>query len=138
MNFRRVTSPLAPEPAADLWSNCLVANTVVYISGMTARSLSDPEAVSGDNEYEQTKAVFSKIKGLIEAAGGQMADIVKLTIFVTRIDQRAHVWRARKEFFSGNFPACSLVEVSSLAKPEILIEIEAIGHLQEVEAHVAP
>jgi 2-iminobutanoate/2-iminopropanoate deaminase len=138
MNFHRVTSPLAPEPSADLWSNCLVANNIVYISGMTARSVTDPEAISGDNEYDQTKAIFSKIKALIEAAGGQMADIAKLTIFVTRIDQRADVWRARKEFFSGNFPACSLVEVSSLAKPEILLEIEAIGHLQGAGSHVSP
>lgn len=136
MTFRRVTSPLAPEPAADLWSNCLVAGNIAYISGMTARSVTDPEMVSGDNEYDQTKAVLSKIKALIEAAGGRMADIVKLTIFVTRIDQRAQVWRARKEFFSGDFPACSLVEVSSLAKPEILLEIEAVGHLKGAGANV--
>lgn len=39
------------------------------------------------------------------------------------------VWKARKEFFSGDFPACSLVEVSALASSRILVEIEAFGHI---------
>ena len=58
-----------------------------------------------------------------------MDDVVKMTIFVTSIAKNTEVWRARSEFFNGDFPACSLVEASSLAKPEILVEIEAIAHL---------
>jgi enamine deaminase RidA (YjgF/YER057c/UK114 family) len=48
---------------------------------------------------------------------------------VTDIANREQVWKARGEFFTGNFPACSLVEVSSLAAPEILVEIEGIAHI---------
>ncbi|GAA4131603.1 RidA family protein [Aminobacter aganoensis] len=129
MSFRRVTSPLAPEPAPGMWSNCLVAGNVAYISGMTARSAANAEQVSGDNEYEQARLVFGKIRGLVEAAGGTMSDIVKLTIFVTRIANRDQIWKARQEFFSGDFPACSLVEVRSLAKPDIYLEIEGVAHL---------
>ncbi|MNR30200.1 putative aminoacrylate peracid reductase RutC [compost metagenome] len=73
--------------------------------------------------------VFQKIKDLVTAAGGVMNDVVKMTIFVTRIGNNTQVWKAREEFFSGDFPACTLVEVSSLAKPQILLEIEATAYL---------
>ena len=66
---------------------------------------------------------------IIEAAGGKMADFTKLTIFVTRIENNKQVWKARSEFFRGNFPACSLVEVSKLATPDIYVEIEGIAHI---------
>jgi enamine deaminase RidA (YjgF/YER057c/UK114 family) len=52
-----------------------------------------------------------------------------MQIFVTRIEHNAEVWRARKEFFTGDFPASTLVEVSRLAKPEILIEINVVAHI---------
>jgi enamine deaminase RidA (YjgF/YER057c/UK114 family) len=84
-------------------------------------------SVLGDTAYDQAKVVFQKIKDLVEAAGAVMDDIVKMTIFVTDMGDNAGVWKARQEFFSGDFPACSLVEVSALAKPEILLEIEAIA-----------
>ena len=53
----------------------------------------------------------------------------KLTIFVTRIKNNKKVWKARAEFFEGNFPACSLVEVSKLAEPNIFVEIEGVAHI---------
>ncbi len=65
----RAISPNVGEPAPGTWSNCLVANGIAYIAGMTASGgdLSD--------EYTQAKAIFAKIKHLVEAAGGTMADI---------------------------------------------------------------
>src|SRR3981189_1056924 len=93
----RVTSPEAPEPAPGTWSNCLVVNGVAYVAGMIARG-KDGKIVEGD-EYEQGKVIFAKIRGLVEAAGGTMADVVKVTIFVTDIKQREKVWRARREVF---------------------------------------
>jgi 2-iminobutanoate/2-iminopropanoate deaminase len=124
----RVISADVKEPAAKLWSNCMLVGATAYVSGMTARG-PDGQTVLGDNEYEQAKVVFQKIRALVVAAGGQMDDVVKMTIFVTRIANNTEVWRAREEFFRGDFPACTLVEVSSLAKPEILLEIEAIAHI---------
>ena len=78
-------------------------------------------------EYEQTKIIFGKIRHLVEAAGGAMSDIVKVTIYVVNIKQNTDVWRARQEFFTGDFPCSTLVEVRSLATPEILVEIETIA-----------
>jgi 2-iminobutanoate/2-iminopropanoate deaminase len=125
---QRIISTAVNEPPADLWSNCLRVGDIAYVSGMTSRG-ADRETVLGADEYEQAKVVFQKIKDMVEAAGGVMNDVVKMTIFVTRIEHNTEVWRARKEFFSGDFPACTLVQVASLAKPEILLEIEAVAHI---------
>jgi 2-iminobutanoate/2-iminopropanoate deaminase len=119
----RATTPDVPEPAPGTWSNCLVAGGVAYLAGMTARG-----AELGD-EYAQSMAIFTKIRHLVEAAGGSMADIVKVTIFVTDISQREKVWQARREFFTGNFPASTLVQVAALADPSIKVEIEAVAHI---------
>ena len=124
----RYTSKKVKEPAPELWSNCIVCDGIAYIAGLTSRN---PNGVNidGVNEYEQTKIIFEKHKELIEAAGGKMADFTKLTIFVTRIQNNKQVWKARAEFFEGDFPACSLVEVSNLAGPDIYVEIEGIAHI---------
>ena len=124
----RYTSPKVKEPAPKLWSNCLVCDGIAYIAGLTSRN-ADGITIDGIDEYEQTKIIFQKHKALIEAAGGKMADFTKLTIFVTRIENNKQVWEARSEYFSGNFPACSLVEVSKLATPKIYVEIEGIAHI---------
>src|SRR5580658_8933419 len=116
----RATSPEVPEPQPGTWSNCLVVGGVAYLAGMTARG-------DGD-EYVQAKAILTKIRHLVEAAGGGMADIVKVTIFVTDIKQREKVWRARREFFNGDFPASTLVQVAALADPSLKVQIEAGAH----------
>ena len=124
----RYISPKVKEPAPNLWSNCIVCDGIAYIAGLTSRN-PDGVTIDGKDEYEQTRIIFQKHKALIEAAGGKMADFTKLTIFVTRIENNKQVWDARSEFFSGNFPACSLVEVSNLATPKIYVEIEGIAHI---------
>jgi enamine deaminase RidA (YjgF/YER057c/UK114 family) len=124
MAITRATTPEVPEPQAGTWSNCLVAGRIAYIAGMTAGGSSE----TGD-EYVQAKTIFTKIRHLVEAAGGSMADVMKVTVFVTDITQREKVWRARREFFSGNFPASTLVQVAALATPALKVEIEAVAHI---------
>jgi 2-iminobutanoate/2-iminopropanoate deaminase len=126
--IRRVTTPTVSEPPPQTWSNCIVAGGIAYIAGLTARA-SDGDAVGGLDDYQQAKAIFTKIKDLVVAAGGSMADVVKITVFVTDIRRREQVWKARAEFFTGDFPASTLVEVSKLADPAITVEIEAVAHL---------
>jgi 2-iminobutanoate/2-iminopropanoate deaminase len=119
----RAISPEVAEPQPETWSNCLVVDGVAYVAGMTA---------SGSNlgdEYEQAKTIFGKIKHLVEAAGGTMADVVTVTIFVTDITQREKVWRARREYFTGNFPCSTLVQVAALANPSLRVEINAVAHI---------
>jgi 2-iminobutanoate/2-iminopropanoate deaminase len=121
----RATTPQVSEPQPETWSNCLVTNGVAYVAGMTAGG------GGGDltDEYTQAKAIFTKIKHLVEAAGGSMADITTVTIFVTDIKNREKVWAARREFFSGNFPCSTLVQVAALATPALKVEINAIAHI---------
>ncbi|MBR0725512.1 RidA family protein [Bradyrhizobium manausense] len=126
--IKRPISPDVSEPATGLWSNCLLVDGIAYLSGMTARDKS-MQAVAGLDEYEQARIIFGKLKGMVEAAGGAMADVVKLTIFVTDISRRELVWKARREFFTGDFPACSLVQVAALADPSINVEIEGVAHI---------
>ena len=83
----------------------------------------------GSNEYEQAKQIFTRIKSICEAAGASLDDVVKLTIYMVDIKNNTEVWRARRECFSGDFPASTLVEVRSLAGPETLVEIEAVAYV---------
>lgn len=128
MKKERIIAKSVREPAEKMWSNCLKVGNQLFVSGLTARA-DDGETILGDNEYEQATVVFQKIKDLLEAGGAQIDDVVKMTIFVTNIKNNKGVWQARQAFFNGDFPACTLVEVRALAKPEILLEIEATAIL---------
>jgi enamine deaminase RidA (YjgF/YER057c/UK114 family) len=101
---------------------------MLFVSGTVSRG-ADGVTIEGRNEYEQAKNIFTRIRHLVEAAGGAMSDIVKMTIYMVNIRQNTEVWRARQEFFTGNFPCSTLVEVRNLATPEILVEIEVIAYV---------
>lgn len=121
MKMKSVTCPTVPNPEPGTWTNAKLVGNQFFISGMTAQ---------GDGSmYDQSVRTFQKIKDLVEAAGAKMNDIVELTIYVTDIAQRKEVWRARKEFFSGDFPCSTLVAVSALATPALLVEINATGFI---------
>ncbi|MCX7143524.1 MAG: RidA family protein [Proteobacteria bacterium] len=124
----RIYSPAVAEAPPGRWSNAIRAGDFLFISGQVSRS-NDGATIEGRGEYEQAKIIFTKIKHLIEAAGGAMQDAVKMTSYVVDIKQNKEVWRARQEFVSGDFPASTLVEVSALGSPEVLVEIEVIAHI---------
>lgn len=128
MTIEQIVSQDVAEPAAGMWSNCLRVGDTLYVSGLTARDKN--QQATGGNEYEQARQIFGRMEALVKAAGGSLADVVKLTIYVTDIGNREQVWRARRESFSGAFPACTLVEVSKLA-PGIAVEIEAVAVLNQ-------
>jgi 2-iminobutanoate/2-iminopropanoate deaminase len=125
---QRFISPEVAEYPEGHWSNTLRVGDMVYVSGFTARA-NDLKTIQGTDAYEQAKVIFTKIRKCLEAAGARMDDIVKMVIYVVNMDDNKLVWRARKEFFSGDFPTSTLVQVAGLASPEILLEIT-------VEAHV--
>ena len=124
---QRISSPQVQDPPPQTWSNCLVVGNQVFIAGMTSRTA--PKRRVALSMYEQARAIFAKIKHLMEAAGGRMDDIVKVVIYVTDIKRREEVWQARREVFSGDFPVSTLIEIRALATPDLLVEIDAIGIL---------
>jgi enamine deaminase RidA (YjgF/YER057c/UK114 family) len=125
----KLSVPDVAEVGPGLWSNAIRAGDMLFISGQVARSFEGGTEIVGKDEYEQTKQIFSRIERIIRAAGGTMDSLVKMTVYVVDIRKNIEVWRARREFFSGDFPASTLVEVRSLAKPEVLVEIEAVAYL---------
>jgi len=125
---RRVTSPDVGEPPPGTWSNCIVAGKQVFIAGMTARG-SEFDDIGESGAYEQAVAILTKIELLMERAGGRIDDLVKVVIYLTDINDREAVWKARREFFTEPFPVSTLFEVSKLVRPEMKVEIDAIGIL---------
>lgn len=116
-----------PEPPPQTFSRCIQVGNQLFVAGITANSPTGVEG--GDSMYDQTLAVYRKIRYLVEAAGGTMDDIVRQLIFVIDISRREEVLRARREFFTGDFPASTQVEVTALAMPGLLVEIEVTAIL---------
>jgi len=122
---RRIRHPAVREPGPGLWSNCKRVGDQVFISGLVAL---DGEKVIGEGDaYAQAAFIFESIRNLMEAAGGRIADLVKMTIFVTDMAHRPSVLEARRAYFDGDFPCSTLVAVPALIDPRLLVEIEGIG-----------
>lgn len=121
----RIISPKVAEYPPGHWSNCFRVGDAVYFSGFTARA-EDLKTIHGVGDaYAQAKVIFTKIRDCVEAAGSGLQDIVTMTIYVTDIANNKEIWRARQEFFIGDFPCSTLVQVAALGNPDILLEITA-------------
>jgi enamine deaminase RidA (YjgF/YER057c/UK114 family) len=102
------------------------AQTILFLSGQVAYDEKGNPAHRGDFTT-QARAVFRAIKAQVEAGGGTLASIVKVNTYLTDIRYRADLLPVREEFFGKKMPASTLVEVSALAHPDWLIEVEAIA-----------
>ena len=124
--MRRVNPPSLAAPSG--FSHAVVASgTTVFLAGQTGMS-ADGTIVPGGVVAQFEQALGNLLTALTEA-GGSPTDLASLTIYVVDIKKNTEVWRARREFFTGDFPASTLVEVRSLAKPDVLVEIEAVAYL---------
>ena len=124
----RVISDQVGEPPERTWSNCLVIGDQVFVAGMTARG-DDFDDLAAQDAHEQAVAIFRKIQLLMEKAGGGIDDVVKVVIYLTDIADREAVWEARRQFFTEPFPVSTLFEVSKLVRPEMKVEVDAVGIL---------
>ena len=97
---------------------------MVFIAGQTA---SDPQGnVVGIGDVRaQTQYIIEKIRRAMEAAGGTINDVVAMTIFTTDVRYHREVNEARREVLGSNFPTSTMVQVVALARPELLLEINA-------------
>jgi 2-iminobutanoate/2-iminopropanoate deaminase len=101
---------------------------MVFISGLTARA-PDGHVVGIDDYEAQTRQVCENLKASIEAAGGTLADIMSVTVFVVGMAEFKAIHAVRKEYFPIDPPASTMLQVSGLVDPLCLIEINAIGVL---------
>ena len=104
------------------------AGTVLFLAGQVASDKDGSVKHAGDFKG-QAREVFRCIKSLVETAGGRMDNIVKLNTYLTDIRYRADLVPIREEFLGKKGPASTLVQVSALAHPDWLIEVEAIAVL---------
>lgn len=104
------------------------AQTLLFLSGQVAYDTDGGVKHAGDFKA-QTRAAFQALKDLVEAAGGDLSSIVKLNTYITNMMYRNDLAIVRQEFFPDGSPASTLCEVSALAHPDWLVEIEAIAAL---------
>jgi len=122
----RVTVGSVPEPPPGSWSNCLRVRDQIFLSGLVAQDGRGGVIGEGDS-FAQASYIFECIRDYMEGAGGSMSGIVAMNIFVTDMKHRPGVLDARRKYFSDDFPCSTLVEVSALIDPRLLVEINATG-----------
>jgi enamine deaminase RidA (YjgF/YER057c/UK114 family) len=101
---------------------------IIEVSGTT--SVDKDSLIGKDDLYSQTKFIILKIEKALQDAGSELTDVVRTRIYVTDISKWEEAAKAHAEFFGTIKPATTLVEVSSLIDPDMLIEIEASAVIQ--------
>jgi 2-iminobutanoate/2-iminopropanoate deaminase len=117
-----------PEPISH-YTDAVQANGLLFVSGCVA--VDAVGRLVGDDVVAQARQVFANIGAILDAAGARFADIVKVTVYLLDVDHRQRINAVRQEVFGEARPASTLVEVSRLAVPGALVEIDAIAHLGE-------
>ena len=106
------------------YSKAVKIGNQIHVSGTTAMNEAG-KIVGLGNPYTQTKQIIENIELALINAGGSLKDVVRTRIYVTNIDRWKNVGRAYSEYFGDICPATTMVEVSRLIVPEVLVEIEA-------------
>ena len=97
----------------------------VWMRGQCPQNLDDAKNIDSHDPTEQTHKVMQNIRQLVTEAGGEMAHVVKLVVYITDIRHREAVYRTMGEYIKGVHPVCTGLVVQALARPEWLVEIDA-------------
>ena len=123
MERKNVASGARWEPIVG-YSRAVRVGAYVAVAGTAATDLQGKVVAPGD-AYGQAVYIFRKIEAALAQSGARLEDVVRTRMFLTNIDDWEKVGRAHAEFFREIRPAATLLEVSRLIDPEVLVEIEA-------------
>ena len=121
---RESYSSAAPWEAIVGYSRAVRTGPFIVVTGCASVG-PDGELVGEDDPYAQATRCIEVIREALESAGAGLTDVVRTRMFVTNIDQWEDIGRAHKEAFGDIMPATTMVEVSRLIDPRMLVEIEA-------------
>jgi 2-iminobutanoate/2-iminopropanoate deaminase len=101
---------------------------LLFVSGVAP--LDKELRLVSEDVVEQTRKVFLNMKEILDAAGASFADVLKVTVFLTDVRDRARINPVRKEFFGAARPASTLIGIKELVVPGMKVEIEAVVGLR--------
>jgi 2-iminobutanoate/2-iminopropanoate deaminase len=96
---------------------------IVWLAGQTGTVDESGKSLAGDFEG-QARQIFKALDATLRKAGGTIADLVQMTVFVTDVRYGEHLWQVRREIFGDNFPGSAMVTIAALANPDAKIEIQ--------------
>jgi enamine deaminase RidA (YjgF/YER057c/UK114 family) len=112
------------------YSRAVKVGNVVEVTG-TVASGEDGNVVGKNDAYAQTKYIYEKIQKVLQQAGGEMKDVVRVRMFVTDISRWQEYGKAHSEYFKDIKPCNTMLQVSALIEPDYLVEIEATAILED-------
>jgi len=127
---KEIDVPGQAEPISHYAHAVRAEGPLLFVSGVVPVD-GEGRLVGGEDVVEQARAVFSNLEAVLAAGGASFADVVKVTIFLTDVDDRPRINPLRQEVFGATRPASTLVEVSRLAIEGAKIEIEAIATVSD-------
>jgi enamine deaminase RidA (YjgF/YER057c/UK114 family) len=122
---RRVSSGAIWEPIVG-YSRAVAAGDFVFVTGCT--SIDGAEFVHDGDAFAQTGQAIANLRSALEKLGAGLADVVRTRIFVTDMSRWQEYGRAHGEAFAGIMPATSMIGVSALIDPRMLVEVEAVAY----------
>ena len=126
MPFSTIATPEAKPVANYKMGTRLEGGRLLYISGQVAWD-ANGNIVGKEDVRAQARQTFENLRGVLRAAGGDLPNLMKVTTYITKIEDFPTVAQARGEVFQGELPASTLIVVKSLFHPDFLIEVEGVA-----------